>query len=72
MVSAFQSMSNLRLSGSRFTVRYWNFRVRYWKHGLGPEDTEVLKLLATWVTQVYHPMFYEIKMNHEIKLGPGI
>ena len=37
------------------------------KHGLGPEDTEVLKLLATWVTQVYVLMFYEIKMNHEIK-----
>ena len=39
------------------------------KHDLGPEETEVLKLLATWVTQVYHPMFYEIKMNHEIKYG---
>jgi len=37
------------------------------KHGLGPEDTEVLKLLATCVTQVYHPMFYEIMMNHVIK-----
>ena len=40
------------------------------KHDLGPEDAEVLKLLATWVTQVYLPMFYEIKVNHEIKCGP--
>ena len=40
------------------------------KHDLGPEDTEVLKLLATWVTQVYLPMFYEIKVKHEIKYGP--
>ena len=39
------------------------------KHDLGPEDTEVMKLLATWVTRVYLPMFYEIKMNHEIKYG---
>ena len=30
------------------------------EHDLGPEDTGVLKLLATWVTQVYLPMFYEI------------
>jgi len=39
------------------------------KHGLGHEDTEVLKLLATWVTQVCLPMFYEIKITHEIKYG---
>ena len=25
------------------------------KHDLGPEDTEVLRLIATWVTQVYLP-----------------
>lgn len=37
------------------------------KHDLGPEDTEVLKLLATSATQVYLPMFYEIKMNRVIK-----
>lgn len=40
------------------------------KHDLGPEDMEVLKLLATWVTQVYLPMFYEIKVKHDIKYGP--
>src|SRR6218665_2453835 len=31
---------------------------------------EPLKLLATWVTQVYLPMFYEIKVKHDIKYGP--
>ena len=39
------------------------------KHDLGPEDMEVLKL-ATWVTQVYLPMLYEIKVKHGIKYGP--
>lgn len=39
------------------------------RHDLGPEDTEVLRLLATWVTRVYFPMFYEIKVKHYIKYG---
>lgn len=40
------------------------------KHDLGPDDTEVLKLIATWVTQVYLPMFFEIKVKHYITDGP--
>lgn len=40
------------------------------KHDLGPDDTKVLRLLATWVAQVYLPMFFEIKVKHNIKYGP--
>lgn len=40
-------------------------------NGLGPEGMEVLRLLATWVTQVYLPMFYEIKVKHFIEHGAG-
>ena len=39
------------------------------KHDLGSEDTPVLILIATWVTQVYLPMYYEIKVKHQIKYG---
>ena len=37
---------------------------------LGSEDKKILKMFATWATQVYLPMFYEIKVKHEIKYGP--
>ena len=37
---------------------------------LGSEDMKILKMFATWATQVYLPMFYEIKVKHEIKYGP--
>ena len=39
------------------------------EHDLGDEETEVLKLLTTWVTQVYLPMFFEIKIKHTIEYG---
>jgi hypothetical protein len=38
-------------------------------HDLRAKDTEVLRLLATWVTQVYLPMFFEIKVKDFIKYG---
>jgi len=57
------SHSSWLICGMRCLLLYMS------KHDLGPEDTEVLKLLATWVTQVYLPMFYEIKVNHQIKYG---
>ena len=37
---------------------------------LGPENKEILKLFATWVTEVYFPVFFQIKIKHEIKYGP--
>ena len=33
------------------------------------DNAEILRLLATWVTQVYFPMFFEIKVKHDIKYG---
>ena len=40
------------------------------KHNRGSKDTKILKMLASYVIQVYLPMFYEIKVKHEIKYGP--
>ena len=37
---------------------------------LGSEDAKNLKMLTTWITQVYLPMFYEVKLKHEIKQSP--
>ena len=39
------------------------------KHDLEPNNAEILRLLATWVTQVYLPMFFEIKVKQETKHG---
>ena len=39
------------------------------QHGLSRENTEVLRLLATWVTQVYLPMYFLLKVQHWIVHG---
>ena len=57
------SHSRWQMCGMRCLLFYMS------KHNLGSEDTKILKMLATWVAQVYLPMFYEIKVKHEIKYG---
>ena len=42
------------------------------KHNLGSKDTNILEMLATWVTQVYLPMFYEIKVTMKSSIAHGI
>ena len=39
-------------------------------HGMSEEDEKTLKLLATFTLQVYHHMFWEIKVKHSIVEGP--
>ena len=38
-------------------------------HGLSRKHTNTLRLLATWVTQVYFPMYFGIKVLHHIQYG---
>ena len=59
-----------RLSHSRWLTCGMRCLLLYMsKHDLKPDNAEILRLLATWVTQVYFPMFFEIKVKHDIKYG---
>ena len=41
------------------------------KHGLEGELLDRLKIIASFVVQVYHHMYYEIKVKHGIIDGPN-
>ena len=38
-------------------------------HNLTGPSVDILRLLATWVAQVYLPMFFAIKVQHHIAHG---
>ena len=40
------------------------------KHDLSPELEERLNLLVTFTVQVYHQMFFQIKVLHILDKGP--
>ena len=59
------------LSHARFLTTGMRILMLYMsEHGLGDHDAEVLKLLATWVTQVYFPLHFAIKARFRINYGP--
>ena len=62
-----------KLCHSRWLTRGMRCLLLYMsKHNLGSKDTNILEMLATWVTQVYLPMFYEIKVTMKSSIAHGI